>query len=97
MLLQAAFDASWMNLGPETLLDQAHQLLCSYGRLFLADLDEEGQDYVGQLVRLFGTAFVGNQAGQPTLLEGSQRLIERWAGEAESLRGASSTNWIKSS
>ena len=44
---QAAFDISWMNLRPKTLLDQTHQLRCPHGRLFLAHLDEKGQDLVG--------------------------------------------------
>src|SRR6266446_6287465 len=58
---QAAFDASWMHLRPETLLDQTHQFRGSHRRLFLACLADECQDLVGQLVRLFGAAFVGHQ------------------------------------
>jgi hypothetical protein len=88
MTQQAAFDASRMDLGPETLLEQAGQFRDPDGRLFLAGLDEESQDLVVQLVRLLGAAFVGHQAGEPTLLEGFQRLIERGPGEAESRRGA---------
>src|SRR5215471_9368268 len=81
MTQQAAFDTSWMHLGPEPLLDQAHEFWCPHRRLFLACLDEESQDFVVQLVRLLGAAFVGNQAGETTLLEGFQRLIERGPGE----------------
>ena len=44
MTQQAAFDAPWMHLGSEMLLDQAHQFQCPHGRLLLACLDEEGQD-----------------------------------------------------
>src|ERR1700686_2872104 len=88
MTQQAAFDASRMHLGPETLLDQAHQFRYPHRRLFLACLDDESQDLVCQLVRLLGAAFVGNQAGETSLLEGFQRLIERGPREAESRRGA---------
>jgi hypothetical protein len=63
MTQQAALDASWMHLCPKTLLNQAHQFLGPHRRLFLAGLDDEGQDLVGQLVRLLGAALVGNQVG----------------------------------
>jgi hypothetical protein len=89
MTQQAAFDASWMDLVPKTLLDQAHQFRRSHRRIFLACLDDEGQDLVGQLMRLRGAALVGNEAGEPALLESGLRLIERGPGEAESRRGAS--------
>src|SRR5215472_12735100 len=62
---QGAFDTAGMNFGSEPLLDPAHQLRGLHGRLVLAYLDQEGQDLVGQLVRLLGAAFVGHQAGEP--------------------------------
>ena len=76
MTQQAAFDTSWMNLGPKTLLNQTHQFRCPRVRFFLARRDDESQDLVGQLVRPFRAAFAGNQAGEPTLLEGGPYLIE---------------------
>jgi len=61
----------------QNALDQAHQFRRSHRRIFLACLQDEDQDLVGQLVRLLGAALVGNQAGETTLLEGGLRLIER--------------------
>ena len=89
MAQQAAFDASWMHLGPKPLLDQARQFRRPHGWLLLACFDEEGQDLVGQFVRLRRAPFVGHQAGDPMFLEGFQRLIEGGPGETESRRGAS--------
>ena len=89
MAQKAALDTSWMNLGPETLLDQAHQFRYANVRLLLACFGNEVHNFVGQLVSLFGAPFVRDQSGQPTLFEGRQSLIERRPREAESRRGAS--------
>src|SRR5882762_3956992 len=68
MTQQAAFDASRMDLGPETLLDQAGQFRDPDGRLFLAGLDEESQDLFCQLVRLLSASFVGTRPASPPSL-----------------------------
>ena len=62
---QAAFDAPRMNLDPKTLLQQAHQFYCPHGRLFLARRDQEGQQLVGQLVRLLGPRLWGIRPASP--------------------------------
>jgi len=88
MTQKAALDTSWMNLRPETLLDQTHQFCYANVRLQLACFGNEVHDFVGQLVSLFGAPLVRDQSGQPTLFEGGQSLIERRPRKAESRRGA---------
>src|SRR6516162_9113352 len=88
MSQQAAFDTSWMNLRSEMLLDEAHQVGCPHGWLFLAQVDEEGQDLVGQLVGPLGATLVRHQAGEPAFLEGGQCLVKRGPRETKSRRGA---------
>ena len=40
---------------------------------------------MGELVRLLWSAFVWHQAGKAILLEGRQRLIERWQKQNQTL------------
>ena len=70
MAQQAAFDASWMNPDAEAFLDLLHQIRQSNGWFFLAHLPDEGEDFVGEFVRLLRTALVRHQPGQSVLLEG---------------------------
>jgi len=65
MTQQAAFDASWMNLGSETLLDQAHQFRCANVRLLLARFDDKVQNLVGQLVACLGPRLCGTNPASP--------------------------------
>jgi len=66
-----------MNRGAETLLDLFHQIGQPDGRFFLAHLAYEGEDLVGELVRLLPTALLRHQTGKTILLEGRLCLIER--------------------
>src|SRR5207249_6604020 len=86
MAQQAAFDTSWMNLGPKAFLDPFHQVRQSKGRFFLAHLANECEDLVGELVRLLGTALVLHQTGKTVLLEGRLCLVERWPRKTEVCR-----------
>ena len=83
MAKQAAFDTSWMNLRAEAFLDPFHQVRQSNGRFFLAHLANECEDFLGEFVRLLGTALVGHQAGKTVVLEGRLCLIERRPRKAE--------------
>ena len=60
-----------MNLRAEAFLDHASpDAGNANGRFFLAHLVDEGEDFVGELVRLLGAALVRHQAGKAVLLEG---------------------------
>lgn len=58
MAKQAALDTSWMNLDAEAFLYPFYQVRQSNGGLFLAQLANECEDLLGELVRLLGTALV---------------------------------------
>src|SRR5436305_1116176 len=87
MTQQAALDTSRMNRDSEALLDQAPQFRYAKIRLILARLGNKIHNLVGQLVSLFGAAFVRNQCSKPALFERRQSLIERRSRKAESHGG----------
>ena len=58
MAKQAALDTSWMNLDAEAFLYPFHQVRQSNGGFLLAQLANECENLLGELVRLFGAALV---------------------------------------
>jgi len=87
MAQQAALDTSWVNFDAEAFLNPVSQIRQSNGWFLLAHLPNECEDFLGELVRLLGTALVWHQTGKTVLLESRLCLIERWPRKTEVCRG----------
>jgi len=77
-----------MDFGLEALLDQTPPIPMSASPVPSGESGRGRPALVGQLVRVLGAAFVGDQPSQPTFSEGGQRLIEGGSREAEGSRCA---------
>src|SRR5271157_4795732 len=80
---QSAFDAAWMNRDEVAVLDARSQGRQAQGWIFLTGLADKGKHLGGELVSVLGTALLGQQGRQASLLEAGLRLVKGRAGEAE--------------
>ena len=83
MAPQCALDTSWMYGRTKTLMNQLRQFARANSKVLLTRLANESQNFLGELVRLFGAALVRHQPRQSILLEYQLRLVERGPGETE--------------
>ena len=79
------FDAARVNLDPEVLLDQARQSFGPHRGLGNPCSRQEFHHRRRQFVTAAWSGLLGNQTGEPTVLEGRLGLVERWPGQAECL------------
>lgn len=84
---QLALDAARMHLNLEPFADRLGQLLRGQGSICGSLLGNELHYLGSQFVAALRAAFVRKQAEESVLLKGCLRLIERWTGKPEGVRG----------
>jgi len=84
---RAFLDAARVHLNLEPFPDGLGQLLRSPGSICGSLLGHELHHLGGQLVAALRAALVRKQAEESVLLKGCLRLIKRWTGKPEGIRG----------